>query len=112
MSRTTRVVAVLECAVLGGYFLSVHTADSFLPERGGSGDATSIYLWNGRAVAAFWFLVVLWLVALALVAYHVLRRERSAFSLLQAVPRGADAVAVGLPLVGLFIGYVALLVLQ
>lgn len=111
MHRVTRIVVGLEAAALGVYFICVYVADSFLPERGGSGDAKSIFLWNGRAAFSFWLLVTLWLVAVVRVAVRALRKEDSLVSVAQTIPRGADALSVGLPLLGLAVGYVGLMVM-
>jgi hypothetical protein len=112
MHRVTRVVVGLEALALGVFFVSVRVADSFLPERGGSGDATSIYLWNGRAALAFWLLVALWLVALGRVALRALRLEGSMAAVTRVAPRGIDALAVCLPLLGLVVGYATLMVMK
>jgi hypothetical protein len=112
MHRVAHIVVGLEALAIGVYFVSVHVADSFLPERGGSGDATSIYLWNGRAALAFWLLVALWLVALGRVALRALRISGSVAAVTWMPPRGVDALAVALPILGVLVGYAGLLVLD
>lgn len=88
MHRVAYVVVGLEALAIGIYVVSVRVADSCLPERGGSGDATSIHLWNGRAALAFWLLVALWLVALGRVALRAPNQRKCRRS-------GADAAARG-----------------
>jgi hypothetical protein len=112
MHRVAYVVVGLEALAIGIYVVSARVADSFLPERGGSGDATSIYLWNGRAAIAFWLLVALWLVALGRVALRALRSSGSVDAVARTPSRGVDALAVAFPILGLLIGYAGLLVLD
>lgn len=112
MHRVAYVVVGLEALAIGIYVVSVHVADSFPPERGGSGDATSIHLWNGRAALAFWLLVALWLVALGRVALRARRISGSVAAVARTPLRGADALAVAFPILGLLIGYAGLLVLD
>ena len=111
MHRVAYVVVGLEALAIGIYVVSVRVADSFLPERGGSGDATSIHLWNGRAVLA-WLLVALWLVALGRVALRARRISGSVAAVARTPLRGVDALAVAFPILGLLIGYAGLLVLD
>jgi hypothetical protein len=89
----------LQVLALALFFLSGRVADSSLPELGGTGQASSIYLWNSLADLAFLVLVGLWVVAL----WQVVRTSMaSGYSLL---PQGSGALAVSLPVLGLVAGY-------
>ncbi len=65
--RTICAIIFLQALTLASFFLSVRVADSYLPELGGSGRASSIYLWNGLANLAFLVLAGLWVTSLWLV---------------------------------------------
>ena len=101
-----------EIVLLGAFFVSVWIGDSFLPERGGSGDAQSIYLWSGRAGLAFWLLAALWVVAMVRLAFLVFRRRQHAASSIATNLGGIDAVSAGFPLFGLVLGYTVLLLFR
>jgi hypothetical protein len=102
---------LFEVLSLGTFFFSTRVADSYMPEHGGSGDAASIYLWNGRAGLAFWSIVVLWVAALGIALHRQIRGGGSVAGFLTDFPRGAVALAAALPVGGLLIGYLVLLLL-
>jgi hypothetical protein len=108
MRRVVNIIVVLEVVTLAAFFISTRMADSLLPEGGGRGDATLMALWNSRAALAFGCLVGLWLLAVAETMVRTFRnRPRGA-----AILRAAANVGVSLPVIGLLLGYLALVVLN
>jgi hypothetical protein len=108
-SRSTIcAIVIFQVFALTSFFLSVRVADSYLPELGGSGRASSIYLWNGLADLAFLVLAGLWVVALWLVVRVNMHSGRSLWQTLSHAPQGFSALAVSLPILGLLAGYLLL----
>jgi hypothetical protein len=89
-------ICVFEVIALTGFFASAWRADSFLPERGGSGDPGAIHAWNSAAGLLFWALVLTWCGCLLLRSFKV---------------RGLGYAVLLIPPYGILGGYFALLVL-
>ena len=106
--RTICAIIFLQALTLASFFLSVRVADSYLPEPGGSGRASSIYLWNGLANLAFLVLAGLWVASLWLVVRANMASGRSLWQTLSHAPQGSSALAVSLPILGLLGGYLLL----
>lgn len=89
------------------FLTAAHLADTFLPERGGTGDPTGFNLWSSRAGLAFWTLVALWLVSLVLILIRTVQGMvgKATFS---GALNGMGAVAVLLPPIGFIAGEIAL----
>jgi hypothetical protein len=95
-----------ELTALATHFVSMRLADVHTPGYGAEGDAVAFFLWSDRAGLAFWLLVGLWLLALVRFASQVLRGDgRNVLSVLAALGI-ADTLAIGIPVYGLFLGYV------
>jgi hypothetical protein len=107
-SRTISAIILLEALTLASFFLSVRVADSYLPELGGSGRASSIYLWNDLANLAFLVLAGLWVASLWLAVRANMANGRSLSQALSHAPQGSSALAVSLPILGLLAGYLLL----
>jgi hypothetical protein len=106
--RALCAIIFLQVFTLASFFLSVRVGDSYLPEFGGSGRASSIYLWADLASLAFLVLAVLWFAALWLVVRANMGSGRSLWQTLSHVPQGFSALAVSLPILGLLAGYLLL----
>ena len=107
--RFPYVLVGLEVALLIAFFACVSIGDSYLPERGGRGEAESFYLWSGRAGIAFWSLAALWCVAVTRLVVLGFRNSKGGAKSLATSLGGIDAVSVGLPVFGLVLGYILLI---
>lgn len=112
MRRAAFIIVAIELLVLIAFFFSARAADSVLSERGGSGDAALLNLWNTRAAFAFIALVALWLLSLGQVVFESIRGQLSFVGVALTAPRGMSALAVGLPVIGFAVGYAILLALK
>ena len=109
--RFPYVLVGVEIALLLAFFACVSIGDSYLPERGGSGEAASIYLWGGRAGIAFWSLAALWVLAITRLVVLGVRNGKCAAQSMAASLHGIDAVSAGLPVFGVVLGYIILILL-
>ena len=107
--RFSYVLVGLEIALLLAFFTCVSVGDSYLPERGGSVEAESFYLWSGRAGIAFWSLAALWCVAVTRLVVLGFRNSKGAATSMATSLGGIDAVSTGLPMFGLVLGYILLI---
>jgi hypothetical protein len=106
VNRIAYALAGFELVALAAHFVSLRLADLHIPGYGGEGDAVAFFLWSDRAGLAFWLLTGLWLLALVRFASQVLRGDgRNVLSVLAALGT-ADTLAIGIPVYGLFLGYV------
>ena len=108
MSRIAHALVGFELVALVAHFASLRLADSYLPRYGGEGDAVAFFLWSDRAELAFWLLAGLWLIALVRFVNQV-RQSGGRPLFVMAALNTADALSIGVPVYGLFVGYVILL---
>jgi hypothetical protein len=89
--------------------MSSRIADSHLPRYGAEGDTVAMFLWSDRATLAFWLLAGVWLLALVRFVAEIRRSGgRGTFFVIRASST-ADLLSIGVPVYGLFVGYVILL---
>ena len=112
MNGIAYALVSFELVGLVAHFVSSRVAHSYLPRYGGEGDAVAFFLWSDRAGLALWLLAGLWLIALVRFATQVLRSGGRGALFVLAGLGTADALSVGLPVYGLFVGYVILLAFQ
>jgi hypothetical protein len=110
-ARNSAVAAsITEIIALVWFFYSVIEADRAVP-KGGGGDILAAHLWNGRASIAFAVLVGVWFVAVTMVLVHA-AKTRSLAPLIRGLPYSSPVTwSLAIPIVGLMVGYVALIVL-
>jgi hypothetical protein len=102
------LLVILEALSLLTFFGAIRRADATLPERGGSGDPTTIQLWNNLAVWSIIALALLFVVS-ALIYWRTPRVVESPERRLTQPLRGLSGLSVSLPVLGLVGGYLLLL---
>ena len=108
MRFATSVLLAFETAALFIFFGAARHADSFLPERGGNGDATAIAFWNTIAGVTCYALLGLFLTASALTWFQRVPRHVPASVWFRSSLRGAQGLAATLPVFGLGACYLIL----
>jgi len=104
VTRTVKIVAILELLAVAAFLYATRRADSLLPEHGGTGDGTAISDWNRVAGVSFYLLAFLVAVGV-LVAWFQRPTNVSLVDWLMRTPiRGGPQLIVAVPIIGLALG--------